>query len=195
MKVLFYTILIVTTLFFLTQAFAYMSVKNTEEHKYEVLKVYEDFEVRKYSDAIFSSVELNSSSYEESSTNGFRALAGYIFGGNDGNEKIAMTTPVAMELGDTIKMSFMVPSDYNMEDLPQPNNKRIYFEKKVGKTIAAMRYGGWSSDEKVELYKRKLDAAIKREGLKHNGKFIYLGYNPPFEVVNRRNEITVELVD
>jgi len=36
--------------------------------------------------------------------------------------------------------------------------------------------------------------ALKKEGIEFTNQFFFLGYNPPFEVFNRRNEIIVELV-
>jgi hypothetical protein len=38
--------------------------------------------------------------FKEASSQGFSILAGYIFGGNKENEKIAMTSPVTMSLED-----------------------------------------------------------------------------------------------
>ena len=77
-----------------------------------------------------------------SDTRGFRALAGYIFGGNEkegsiamtgpvvmkeNNTKIAMTGPVTMSGGDsTMSMSFIMPSQYeSISDLPKPNNDNV----------------------------------------------------------------------
>lgn len=192
----FYTILLILTgIFILVQSFAIRSVSSVEKHKYNVLKTYDDFEIRQYESALFSSVILPESSYEESSNRGFRVLAGYIFGGNETGEKIAMTSPVSMEIGDSTKMSFMVPADYNESDLPKPKNGSIFFEKKEGSTMAAIRFGGWADDKTIEEYKLKLTDLLAKEGLEHSGKFIYLGYNPPYVVVGRRNEVVVEIVN
>ena len=49
-------------------------------------------------------------------------LAGYIFGGNDKEEKIAMTSPVAMSLKDSTTMLFLVPKKYTRDNLPVPND-------------------------------------------------------------------------
>ena len=193
------TLLIVTSILLgimiLAQAFIYTSTNSTEQHKYVVLKKFEEFEVRQYAPAMFSSVKMVSDSYDATSSAGFRTLAGYIFGGNDKNEKIAMTSPVVMEIGDTTRMSFMVPSDMKKEDLPKPNNGRIYFEEQEQKIMAAIEFGGWADDEKIEEYTNKLKANLKANGLSFTGKFSYLGYNPPYQVVGRRNEIVVELVE
>lgn len=179
----------------ITQAFVAKSTKRTEHHSYQVMKVYDQFEIRKYEPALFSSVKMTSKGYKETSGSGFRVLAGYIFGGNQKNEKIAMTTPVVMELGDTTKMLFKVPTGYTIEDLPQPNNSKIEFEKQEEKIIAAIRFDGWASDEKIKNYTSILKEALAKEKIEHDTKFSFLGYNPPYEVINRRNEITVELLN
>jgi hypothetical protein len=193
------TLLIVTSILLgimiLAQAFIYTSTNSTEQHKYVVLKKFEEFEVRQYAPAMFSSVKMVSDSYDATSSAGFRTLAGYIFGGNDKNEKIAMTSPVVMEIGDTTRMSFMVPSDMKKEDLPKPNNGRIYFEEQEQKIMAAIEFGGWADDQKIEEYTNKLKANLKANGLSYTGKFSYLGYNPPYQVIGRRNEVVVELVE
>ena len=167
----------------------------TEQHKYEVIKSYDKFEIRRYEPALFSSVILEKKGYKENSGEGFRILAGYIFGGNESNEKIEMTSPVAMELGDTSKMMFMVPESYQLENLPTPNNSKIVFEKKEEKIMAAIQFSGWADDEKIEKNKLILINELEKEKLLTNGKFTFLGYNAPFELTNRRNEVIVELIN
>jgi hypothetical protein len=194
MKKVIIILSILIVLFTIMQSFVYFSTSSIEKLPYKVIKEYDDFEVRQYETALFSSVVLSDTSYEESSSKGFRVLAGYIFGGNNTGEKIAMTSPVAMEIGDSTKMSFMVPSGYTEETLPKPNNDKIFFEKKEGAVMAAIRFGGWANDERIEEYKQKLIAMLKKEGIAHAETFQYLGYNPPYAVINRRNEVVVELI-
>lgn len=194
MKPFAITTLVLLSLFLLAQSFIYLSVSKIEQHKYSVVKVFDEFEVRKYESALFSSVIMSDTSYEQTSNSGFRVLAGYIFGGNETGEKIAMTSPVAMEFGDSTKMSFMVPAGYTEKDLPKPKNGRIFFERKTGTIMAAVRFGGWASDSRIEKYKKQLNDALAKQGIQHTGKFSYLGYNPPYALVARRNEIVVELL-
>jgi len=195
MKTTIIIIILIVVVMLITQSFVSKSTKQTEQHAYKVLKVYDQFEIRKYDSALFSSVKLTSKGYKESSGSGFRVLAGYIFGDNAKNEKIAMTTPVVMELGDTTKMLFKVPSGYTIEELPQPKNSKIVFEKQEEKIIAAIRFDGWASDEKIKHYTTILSDVLAKEKLEHTTKFSFLGYNPPYELINRRNEITVELIN
>jgi len=193
MKAVFITIGIGVLIFITIQVLATRSQNETETYPYEVVKNYDDFEVRKYEASLFSSVKLNSKSYKNGSNEGFRKLAGYIFGGNDKEQKIAMTSPVAMSLDDTMTMMFMIPRNLNIEDLPKPNNNQIEFEEVPAKSVAAIRFGGWADDKKIEKYKKQLIKSLKKEGLEFTNRFYYLGYNPPYETVNRRNEVIVEL--
>ena len=119
----------------ISAAFMRKSIRDTETQPYAILKKYDAFEVRKYDAALYTSVNLNTDTYDKTSGTGFRVLAGYIFGGNEENKKIAMTSPVSMEIDDTSKMSFLVPAGLNMEDMPKPTNNDIYFEKKEAKII------------------------------------------------------------
>ena len=194
MKPFLITSAVLVSLFLIAQSFIIFSVSKIEQHKYAVIKEYDDFEIRKYESALFSSVVMKDTSYDQTSSSGFRVLAGYIFGGNETGEKIAMTSPVSMEMGDSTKMSFMVPSNYSEKDLPKPKNGRIFFERKEGAIMAAIRFGGWANDKRIEKYQKQLSEALAKQGIQHTGKFSYLGYNPPYALIARRNEVVVELI-
>jgi len=195
MKAVIIIIISILVLITIAQIYLSRSMQQTEQHSYKVIKKFDEFEIRKYDPALFSSVKLSKKGYKESSSEGFGILAGYIFGDNETNEKIAMTSPVVMELGDTSKMMFMVPKKYNLKNLPNPKNNKIVFEKQEEKIIAAIRFDGWADDEKIEKYKSLLMNELVKEKLNYINKFIFLGYNPPFEVLNRRNEVVVELIN
>ena len=195
MKFTIISVIVIVIVLLLAQVYSTMSTEKTEQHTYQVLKSYDNFEVRRYEPAIFSSVKMRSKTYEESSGKGFRVLAGYIFGGNKTNESIAMTSPVTMELGETMTMKFMVPKGYDMNSLPEPNDKSITFEKQPEKIIAAIRFDGWASNEKIAKHIEILRDALAKAEIKHTNTFSYLGYNPPYEVINRRNEVVVEVID
>ncbi len=195
MKITIISFIICIIVLILAQVYITMSTTRTEQHKYQVLKSFSNVEIRKYEPAIFSSVMLGKNSYREISGKGFGILAGYIFGGNEKKENISMTSPVTMELGDSTKMKFMVPKGYTMNSLPEPNDKRIIFEEQNEKIIAAIQFDGWADNDKIEYYTEQLKSSLAKEHISHTNKFSYLGYNPPYEVINRRNEIIVELID
>ena len=193
MKIFLIILVVALAVFAIAQAFITKNVSNTEKYKYEVLEDFGDFEIRKYAPAIFSTVEINADNYKEASGSGFRVLAGYIFGDNERDQKIAMTSPVIMDFDNSSKMMFMVPSEYAMKDLPEPNNPDIRFESHESKIMAAVTFGGWANDEKIEKHRRQLSALLQEKGIEHKGNFLFLGYSPPFEMVNRKNEVVVEL--
>lgn len=179
--------------FIVIQFFAMKGQQNIETYPYVVNKKYDAFEIRSYEASLFTSVKLSTKGYKDASNKGFSILAGYIFGGNDRNEKISMTSPVSMSLEDSMTMMFMVPKKINKETLPRPNQAQIEFREEPAKTVAAITFGGWANDEKIEQYKAQLIAALHAAGIAHTNRFYLLGYNPPYEVLNRKNEVIVEL--
>lgn len=152
MKTLLWLGLAALAAIIILQAFVMRSTSNTEQHKYEVLQTFDGFEVRRYDAAVFTSVILPEGSYRQNSGSGFRILAGYIFGGNERNESIAMTSPVVMEMSDEQKMKFMVPSAYRPDDLPAPNDPNIAFEEEPARIMAAVEFGGWADDDKIAAH-------------------------------------------
>ena len=193
MKIVYIILGVCAIVFIAVQVFAMNGQRNIETYHYVVVKKYKSFEIRNYEATLFTSVKMSGNKYKESSSKGFSVLAGYIFGGNKENEKIAMTSPVAMSLGDSTTMMFMVPKKYKKETLPKPNESSIEFREEPAKTVAAITFGGWTTDEKIEKHKQQLILALNTKSIKYSNRFYFLGYNPPFEVFNRKNEIIVEL--
>tara|TARA_B100000768_G_scaffold90567_1_gene84892 strand:- start:217 stop:834 length:618 start_codon:yes stop_codon:yes gene_type:complete len=193
MKTLFLLLGVILIAFVVVQFFAMKGQRNIETYPYFVQKKYDIFEIRNYEATLFTTVKLATKKYKESSSKGFSLLAGYIFGNNERNEKIAMTSPVAMTIEDSVTMMFMVPKKFKKEMLPQPNQLQIEFKEEPAKTVAAIVFDGWANDEKIKKYKEKLKAALDAEGIPYTNRFYFLGYNAPYEFFNRKNEIIVEL--
>jgi len=195
MKTLLVILLIVVSVAVVGQVLITRSVKNTEQYTYTVLETYSDFEIREYEEALFTSTELPGKSYRANSGTGFRILAGYIFGGNSTGEQIAMTSPVAVDLSENNTMYFMVPKGYDESNLPQPKDERVRFVRLPKRVVAVMRFSGWADDKDIRTYSTKLKKALEREGINHSDSFSFFGYNPPYDMVDRRNEVVVELLD
>ena len=190
------TAIISGILFFLflgSQIFFYMSSNNIEEYSYSVIKDYEGFEIRKYESSLFTSIKLKTGSYSAASGKGFSILGGYIFGNNKKNESISMTSPVVMTLEKESTMMFLVPGKFTKEDMPKPLNAFIKFVEVPERKMAAITFRGWASNEKIEKYKLELVRLLDQQGIQHSNQFLVLGYNPPYEVLFRKNEIVVEL--
>ena len=86
-----------------------------EEPVYQVEKAWEaeQIEIRAYAPRVMAVTGMT-----EDSDSGFRVLAGYIFGGNAAEQKIAMTAPVQQSMAGEKEMAFMIPAEYALEDLP-----------------------------------------------------------------------------
>jgi hypothetical protein len=176
------------------QSFALMSAKKIEEQKYTVILKEKDFEIRFYPSATVATIKSNAKTYKELSGPGFRKLAGYIFGGNETNTSISMTAPVHMDINDSVSsMSFVMPSAYNQENLPKPNDSNVFIQKTADEYVAVIRFGGFASDKELILYSNKLHKLLEEKGITSYGNARFLGYNPPFQLIDRRNEIIVSV--
>ncbi|MCF8283905.1 MAG: heme-binding protein [Sphingobacteriales bacterium] len=162
---------------------------------YRVIKKYGDMEIREYPTMIIAQTQLSQSSQDQRMSNGFRTIAGYIFGGNERNQKIAMTAPVVMKMGDTASMYFMMPKQYKTTELPKPNSNKVEIVEEQARVLAVIRYSGFSSEKKIEKYRKKLAAIISKNHLNVIGPYMYMGYNAPWDVINRRNEVAIEVVE
>jgi hypothetical protein len=183
-------LLVVAVIFIGFQSFITMSTNDVEKQQYRVVKTEEEFEIRFYPPAILATVRSSARSYREISSSGFRRIAGYIFGNNESSTKIAMTSPVHMD-DQNSSMSFVMPSKYSMSELPKPNDPSLELHESPAQYVAALTFSGYASDEKIKNYSEQLKAALDQKGIKTVGHFSYLGYNPPYQVVGRKNEIIV----
>jgi hypothetical protein len=193
MKTVLIVVIVLIIIFAIVQIYAVKSQNGIEKYPYKVIKTYDAFEVRSYEATLFTSVKLTTGDYKKGSSQGFSVLAGYIFGGNEENKKIAMTSPVSMSLEDSMTMMFMVPKNFKKEDLPKPNQSQIEFKEEPAKKMAIVTFGGWANDKKIEDYKNQLIKALDKKGISYTNRFYFFGYNAPYEAINRKNEVVVEL--
>ena len=183
-------IIIITTILFLMYSFGNSS-NNIEQEQYVILKKIDNIEIRQYRESV------NASYYSEEMlerNNYFRNLAGYIFGDNTENTNIDMTSPVTMKLYGNKEMIFRMPSNYTIDNLPKANNPEINFMTIASCTKAAIQYSGYSNKNIEEKKIQELKNILERENIKHDNKFELLVYNSPFEILNRRNEITINII-
>lgn len=180
-------------LFILSEMYQRKLSMGINMYEYSVDKKMDGFEIRNYKAAYFNTVKMEGSSYKESSSKGFRVLAGYIFGGNKQDKKISMTSPVVMDMKEDITMKFMVPFDEDPQMLPQPNSSRVKLELVPAKKVAAIRFGGYASDEIIREKAALLLKLLDQQGIDHKETYSFYGYNPPFQVTGRRNEVIIEL--
>ena len=160
-----------------------------EEPVYQVEKAWEaeQIEIRAYAPRVMAVTGM-----DEDSDGGFRVLAGYIFGGNAEEQKIAMTAPVQQSMAGEKEMAFMIPAEYALEDLPEPEDQRVSFREAPAYTAAVIQFSGWASAEKADENWQQLRQFLIAEGIDITGEPTLNQYNPPWTLpFMRRNEIIV----
>ncbi|OIO30242.1 hypothetical protein AUJ77_03815 [Candidatus Nomurabacteria bacterium CG1_02_43_90] len=185
-----------------------------EQADYAVVKKMNGYEIREYPAHIVAQTTVKGS-YGESMGNGFRIVAGYIFGGNTKKESIAMTAPVVAQSGKSEKISesiamtapvvataegdsqvisFGMPRSYTLETLPTPNDPRVKIVMIPAKKYAVLQFSWYHSDARVKMMQEKLASALARDGVATQGSTAYAGYNAPWTPPwMNRNEVLVEI--
>ena len=180
----------------------------TEEAQYDVMERDGKFELRQYAPKVIAETTIEGD-FDKVGNVAFKRLAGYIFGDNETTTKFAMTAPVSLESvekkttegtqavsvpqpADSWRVTFVMPSEYPLETLPQPNDHRVLLRTEPGLTMAALRYSGSWSQTRYHKHEAKLLSWIKQRGLKVNGEPVFARYNSPFALwFLRRNEVLI----
>jgi hypothetical protein len=191
----FYLVAGIAFVFLMIQSYKVVSSSlKTENQKYRVVRIETQFEIRFYPSATFAKIYSTGTNYKSVASSGFRKLAGYIFGGNEQKQSIAMTAPVRMEMTDKgSTMSFVMPDKYKESDLPKPNDSSVKIVKSSPQYVAAITFGGYADDEKIKEKRDELLRLLKEKGIKVNGEYTFLGYNAPFQFWSRKNEIVIPI--
>jgi len=193
-----------------------------EEPKYDVVARHGDMEVRAYAPRLLAETVVDGS-FERAPSEGFRRIAGFIFGKNkpgkevamtapvevtptsretNSNEtdsaKIAMTAPVTQQASASGKwtITFTMPASYTMESLPKPVDDRVTVRQLQPMKYVALRFGGFNTRSNVDESIARLRKLAAAQGFKLRGEPVYARYNPPWTPwFWRRNEILIELVE
>ena len=125
----------------------------TEEPKHRVLERRDGWELRLYEPTVVAETTVTGD-FGPGGNEGFRRLAGYIFGGNDGGRKLPMTAPVTRERrgGTKIAMTapvaqersgggwtvaFVMPAGQSIATLPKPDDPRVTLREVPARRVAA----------------------------------------------------------
>ena len=178
-----------------------------EKAEYSVEKKDGNFELRQYGPQIVAETIVEGN-FDEVGNAGFKRLFAYISGSNTkqqpismtapvsqeaGSEKIPMTAPVNQEkIGDKWHISFLMPSQYTLETLPEPIDQGILLKQVPSRLVAAITYSGTWSRTRYEKHRDSLEDMIAKNNLRPVGEYIFARYNPPFMPwFLRRNEVLV----
>jgi len=150
-------------------------------------------EVREYPSLVVAKTSLSRNSLDGPANEGFRVVARYLFGGNDRSESMAMTAPVVMDMGDQPSLYFYMPFDRRESDLPTTSDQAITLQTLPPRTLGVLRFGGYASDKDLKRYGRRLRAILEQEGWLVEGPLIYMGYDAPWTLIGRRNEVAFQV--
>jgi len=186
---------------------AWNSAMAIDEPRYTVVRAYETFEVRRYDAYLVAETTVRAAA-DEAGNQGFRALAGYIFGGNKGARKIEMTAPVAQaptKIAMTAPVTqsassgayviqFAMPAEWTLETLPEPLDSSVTLRAIPARTLAVIGYSGIWSQSRYEEHLKKLQDAVAQAGLRWHGEPVWARFDPPWTLwFLRRNEIWLML--
>ncbi len=167
-----------------------MSYKTAQ---YKVIQIIsEKIEVREYKNLTLATVTAN----EDSKNNNFRILFKFISGNNEQNQEIKMTTPVFQEkILNKRSMSFVMPDEFNHNNIPKPVNRNISIENLENVRFIAIRFSGRSSDDNFTKYQTILEETIKENNIKlYSDNPTKAYYNSPWTIpFLKRNEVLYQL--
>ena len=186
-----------------------VGIRSSEEPKYQVLNDYGSIQIRQYPALVVAQTEINAD-YKASSNQGFQRLAGYIFGKNKAQQKLAMTAPVIQEqqaesiamtapviqqkTADTWLMRFVLPKEYTLLTAPIPLDPTVIIAEIPSKKVAVLNYSGSLSEQGIKEKSEELDAWLKAHGYSIISEPQSAAYDPPWTLpFLRRNEIHIEI--
>ncbi|MAF81563.1 MAG: heme-binding protein [Proteobacteria bacterium] len=165
-----------------------------EEPNFKILVDDGGLEIRSYDEYVVAETVVEGS-FDTASRKGFRRIAGYIFGENTNSigqsEKIQMTAPVTVKPdNEGWVLHFVMPSNYDMSQLPVPNNNSILLKKIEAHLAAVIIFSGFTTDAKIQNKTEELKVWLEKRNFKIAGPQQIARYNDPFTLPwLRRNEI------
>ena len=86
-----------------------------------------------------------------------------------------------------------MPKEHSMASLPEPNSDQIEILRVSPKKYAVLTFPGYANNKKIAKYSKKLLKSVKTEGLETTGNIQFMGYNAPWQVIGRKNEVAIEV--
>ncbi|MCV7420341.1 heme-binding protein [Mycobacterium yunnanensis] len=184
----------------------------TEEPPHDTERLTGGLEIRRYRPRIAAETTVEAPE-ERARNEGFRRLARYIFGGNGGSDKIAMTAPVSQagSTGSKIAMTapvtrsgddengwvirFFMPSKWTLATLPTPDDDRVRLVEVPAETMAVLRFTGDRGPATIAKKSDELRKTLRDNGIEVTGEPQAWFYDPPWTLpFRRRNEVVVPVV-
>ncbi|MBT6727511.1 MAG: heme-binding protein [Deltaproteobacteria bacterium] len=190
-----------------------VGVRALEEPIYQTQMQEGNFEIREYASYLVAEVFMEGEDFDEASGDGFRILADYIFGNNlshsasvqmagkaeAASENIAMTAPVQMDQGeqpDQWRMAFSLPSKWNLETAPVPNDQRVNLREILPERMVVLQFSGRMGVRDLEEKEQELRQWATKQGITVVGSVRTARYDPPWTLpFLRKNEVQLKVED
>jgi hypothetical protein len=186
------------------------AVAKVDEPKFALEVREREFEVRRYQARVVAETHVDGDR-KEAESEGFRRLAGYIFGGNKAKTKISMTAPVGQTTdGRKIAMtapvgqkaegdrawtvSFTMPEGETLATLPEPTDARVTLREISPVRVGVVKFSGRWTNESFKSHAELLRSWLSVRGLRPSGEVEVNRYDPPWTPwFMRRNEVWLTL--
>ena len=180
-----------------------------EEPDFEVVQRLDAVEIRQYAPYVVAEVTVPGPA-DSAGNRAFPLLAGYIFGKNKGERKMAMTAPVT-QTPTPVKMAmtapvtqapvaegylvqFVLPKGVTLDTVPEPLDPRVKVREVAAHRVAAVRFSGFWSEDNYQRHLAQLTTGLQAAGLRWKGEPVYSRYDAPWTPwFLRRNEIWLAL--
>ena len=180
-----------------------------EEPEFEVVQRLDTVEIRQYAPYVVAEVNVPGPA-DSAGNRAFPLLAGYIFGKNKGERKMAMTAPVT-QTPTPVKMAmtapvtqapvaegylvqFVLPKGVTLDTAPEPLDPRVKIREVAAHRVAAVRFSGFWSEDNYQRHLSQLTTGLQAAGLRWTGEPVYSRYDAPWTPwFLRRNEIWLAL--
>jgi len=161
-----------------------------ESAPYRVVRRDGKFELRDYPALTVVETPMGASG-SNGANGGFNRLFRFITGGNDANQKIAMTTPVFMsDRGTNKTMAFVMPSGEKAPQVPKPTDALLTVRRLEPGRFAVLRYSGGRNAENEAEVELRLRSWMEAERLRPKPPPVFGYFDPPWTpAFLRRNEV------
>ena len=184
----------------------------TEQQPYDVLRSFDEFELRRYPEHLLAEVVVTGP-FDEVGNRAFRYLFAYISGENVSRSRVAMTAPVVQDAAssriamtapvvqqpegasaDSFRVAFVLPADLTADTAPRPTNPRVSLRTVPESRVAVTRYRGRWTQDGYTKHLDELRAAIAAAALIPVGEPRFARFDPPYKpAFLRRNEVLLDV--
>ena len=176
-----------------------------EEPAYTVVQTLPDLEIRQYASYAVAEIVMPTPA-DDAGNRAFPILAGYIFGKNKGERKMAMTAPVTQTAAPVkldmtapvtqsattggMLVQFVLPQGVTADSAPVPLDTRVRLRDVPPQKVAVIRYSGFWSEANYDKHLARLRDGLRAAGIAWTGEPVLARYDPPMMPwFMRRNEI------